>query len=511
MSKDRPSGTRQQTDTPDRRHFLQATAGVLAATGLSSACASHGFDFTNPGPGGGGSTTGSGRLIINGVDVSAADAGSVTSSALPGLNVTVPKTGSDLISGLAPGTYDATYTPPANHTITNLSVSIPADSTLAIASNKVAGNITLLAGTELDITVTLSFQAPGGGAGAISGTVKLTAGTGVPGGFVERIDASGNVLEAVPIGVGGAYTFPSPPAGANILRVQPAHTHNLAAGEPDTVTVNAGTNHDFLVELAYFYDDFQSYADTAALKNTTTGFGAITPFVNSTAFHIAAGGAVDIDPTGGPNGDRAMKYSWPDRTGLNTNFTVGTETVVRSTSRAPSPSGEIWVRFMSKETAGFHIGDLASNTSMAYKYIRIFTEPTGGGADCDFGWNPTGNAQTTGFSATTMTAFMEDPINGVHFNQSVNLGAAGTVFDGNWHTHVLHVTGMGSANCMFSIYRDGVLLLTMGPFLINGPPNNFHSVSWGDVMNNGPNQAQNRWFREVGIYFRRPSTRLGLL
>src|SRR5205085_3417939 len=118
---------------------------------------------------------------------------------------------------------------------------------------------------------------------------------------------------------------------------------------------------NFAVIPAIIYDDFQSYANTAALVNASTGLGkhGAGPGVNSVgAFTIQTGGAVVIDPTGGPDGLRTMRYDWAAQNASE----CGLDYYVDSTINFPSggvnlPNGELWIRLIDKLSPGFVNGN----------------------------------------------------------------------------------------------------------------------------------------------------------
>ena len=73
---------------------------------------------------------------------------------------------------------------------------------------------------------------------------------------------------------------------------------------------------------------------------------------------------------------------------------------------------------------------------------------------------------------------------------------------------VLGLIGLGSPQVTFIAYRNGVLLKTIsGPFFPNQPVavGAALDLQMGANINNGPDQQQSRWWRELGIYTSRPS------
>lgn len=353
------------------------------------------------------------------------------------------------------------------------------------------------------------------GSGTVQGAVTNTVGGGALAGGMVRILDSSRLVELGRGAVDGAgnYSIANVPAGNQIAQYNAPEGYGVGNGDPDdkpaAVPVNGVVVVNFTGTSSYFYEDFQRFANDAALFDATTGLGAIAPFTNATSFGIDAGGAIHLDLTGGPAGDKAMRYDWPNRAGLNSNFRVGFNLQVRNGSRVASPTDQLWIRCLDKFTLGFHEGDAGLATSMAYKQLRaFFINP--GFSDADFGVNASGNGQTTGYTSVPYITFAEDafapPTHTI--NPAFNFGDNLATFDGQYHAWVMGVIGVNSGSATIYYYRDGVLLYKFGPGLAFGgnPAGDlFWSCAFGDVMNNGPDQAQSRWIRQMGVYYGRPN------
>ena len=79
---------------------------------------------------------------------------------------------------------------------------------------------------------------------------------------------------------------------------------------------------------------------------------------------------------------------------------------------------------------------------------------------------------------------------------------------GAYHTWVIELLGIGSSSASFTTYLDGRKVGTVSaPFLSGETIGAGWAVMFemGANMNNGPDHAQSRWWREFGVYTTRPS------
>src|SRR5205823_2306331 len=127
----------------------------------------------------------------------------------------------------------------------------------------------------------------GGTTGGVQGSVtQVTGGASVGGGSLEVLTGT-TVVSTVAVSPGGLFNLGGLTPGAYDLRLHPNHGFSLGLSEPDTkpvtVAANAVATVNFAVIPAIIYDDFQSYANTAALVNASTGLGkhGAGPGVNS--------------------------------------------------------------------------------------------------------------------------------------------------------------------------------------------------------------------------------------
>jgi len=68
--------------------------------------------------------------------------------------------------------------------------------------------------------------------------------------------------------------------------------------------------------------------------------------------------------------------------------------------------------------------------------------------------------------------------------------------------------GIGTSNSTMNLYMDGTKVDTASaPFMVGQAldADDMLMLSLGANMNNGPDQTQQRWFSDIGVYTTRPS------
>jgi hypothetical protein len=292
-----------------------------------------------------------------------------------------------------------------------------------------------------------------------------------------------------------------------------------------------------------YSDDFQSYSDVSKitygdLNNhapTLGNFGFKSPqlfdYVKATSqgdhsapYGVAADGIgqFSLPATEGPFGDKAFKYTWaaspqnvpgplrsPAANSDISNYYVKEE-FRTAPNTLPVGTTELWLRFTDKLSSNFRVGGAgATGAMMEYKYffIQMHTDNTG------FSFAPIQlelDDQNTNPSASLLLRLkLIDIVSGNQVQrQSVDQALGGT-FLGSWHTWVVGITGIGTASCVVTVYRDGVQFSQVsGSWLVGstiGGASTQILFEMGANINNGPDQEQNRWWRELGIYKSRPS------
>jgi hypothetical protein len=395
-------------------------------------------------------------------------------------------------------------------------------------------------------SITLSM----GGTGSVAGSITLDGGsTALTGGFVELLDGS-TVVSTATVSASGTYSIGPISVKSYSLRYQPPLTHSIGTGELVTKPVNISTNTtstvDFKAQPAVYSDDFQSYTNVSDITygalgiktSLTPGKFGYTPagLINyvrtvSQGDHTAPYGVggdglglFALPATEGPFNDKAFRYTWaasPNNTpgGKRTppgaadisNYYVKQEFRTAVTA-FPAGTSEVWLRFTDKLSSNFRVGGAgATGSEMEYKYffISISTNKTGSSYAPvqieldDQNTNPSPNIilRTKLIDHTGGSAIQRQ-------SKDQNLAAN---FLGGWHTWVVGITGIGTANALVSVYLDGVLFTSVtGSYLaeagtvVGGSATDI-IFEMGANINNGPDQEQYRWWREIGVYKSRPS------
>jgi hypothetical protein len=346
---------------------------------------------------------------------------------------------------------------------------------------------------------------------SLSGTVTNTTGGGVSG-TIQVFSGATNIAN-VTVANNGSYSS-NLSAGTYTLKLQPSLSYSLGPSEPDnkTVTISSGTTTaNFIVQPALYADDFQTYTTAPLLGGCASPLGdsvlSAGEFFYGTNHVMGACSAnttwlISMDSTGGTTaGQKAARYDWPSGNGGSV--------YLGPRINSPPNMSELWVRWTSKESIGFvHGGNGATGSANEYKFFLIQVSPCPNGCP-QFGTYLDNAAAGLGVDPTRITFDSVDRLgnngNSLH-TLSYNLGSN---WSGKYHTWVAGVTGMGTNNMTYQIYYDGTLILEVSaPFLPGqtvGGPGQMIFLNIGANINNGPDNPQSRWFRELGIYTRRPS------
>jgi hypothetical protein len=392
-----------------------------------------------------------------------------------------------------------------------------ASGTSSVASVSSAGVVTAVGPGTTAITATLdgktgsatlTVQAPPSDA-PLSGSVADLTGKAVGGGTVEILSGT-TVVKTVPVSGAGAYTVSTLAPGTYGVRLQPPLTHSMGPSEPaqQTVVVASGTPavQSFVVQPALYYDDFQGYTTATLIGGCATGAIPSGAFFAGASHDMAScsnPSQISIDPAGGnTSGPKAVRYDWPAHPVLS-GYTLG----LGPRFNPPPVLTQLYVRFTSKESPGFaHGGGGALNSQNQYKFFLIQLGSGGVNGVAQFGVYLDNAAAGLGVDPTTVTMDMTDRLGNGSPLTGHNLGSAWT---GQFHTWVVEMTALGTSATTMRLYLDGVQInSTTAPYLPGrtvGGPGQILFLLLGANINNGPDKAQSRWFRELGVYTTRPS------
>jgi hypothetical protein len=347
----------------------------------------------------------------------------------------------------------------------------------------------------------------GGGTSALSGSVRDN-GVAIGGGSVEILSGS-TVVQTVAVQSNGTFSVPTIAAGTYDVRLHPSLKYSLGATEPQTrsVTIASGTpaSVSFTVQQAMYADDFQSYTSSSQINGGQMGGGN---FWNGTGHDIGAVSTpsqISLDPTGGLNGGKAMRYDWPARptaacTGAE--ITIG---IMPRLNPPPVATKDLWVRFTSKESPNFEHGRTGCG-GRSYKFFLVQFESGYYGKQGRIG-TYLGDASSASMMPTNLWMDMNDTQGSQTMNGALPIGG-NVSWGGQWHTWVMGLEGIGTSNATYTVYMDGKKINSINAAFLAGQsvgPGWAVTFEMGANMNNGPDSAQSRWFREFGVYSTRPS------
>jgi trimeric autotransporter adhesin len=336
------------------------------------------------------------------------------------------------------------------------------------------------------------------------GTVTLAGGAAVGGGTVQVFNSTGaTLLATVPVNGSGQWTASTLVAGTYRVVLQPAVSHSMGPSEAAfrTLTTPGTTTVSFVVQPALWFDDFQSYADSASLH---ANFGNI-PGVVSRSFNPP--GQITLDPTGGPGGTRAMRYNF--RVNGNSNQDLWTVIDYRGPSTAGPTVDTVWFRFTTRESPGFETG-CATCGNFAYKFFlvgigRSLGYPNTAGGRLGMYLQGPANAQTMG---ADMNDRNPDGLGYTgHFEPQRHQMGPNTGWTGTWNTWLVQVAFTSATNATMTMYRNGQQIATTlsNRYLTSANDRQLLDIELGSTLNSGPTVAQQRWWREFGMYRTRPS------
>lgn len=352
--------------------------------------------------------------------------------------------------------------------------------------------------------------APVGGNGTVTGTQTNTAGAAaVAGGTVQLIQGA-TTLTATPNG-SGVYTFSSVAPGAYTVTNQPPAGFGVGDAGTFGISVSAGgtTTQDLLVTAAQIYfTDMQSFTSTGQFTNTTSPIPA-GDFFEGTNHQILAvsegktGGSITYDATGGPSSTKAMKYHIASAGGgVSSPNSVSIQVRVNPALTLSN----CYVRWTDNISSTFQNGGSgAVGTQREYKSFLVDLGSGAGGLG-HIGVYYEGNDPTY-FVTMDSTDRLSGNVNTTHaVNQA--LGTIGS-WTGKWNTWVLCMENLGSSNYRLALYLNGTAIMnfTGQSFfpLQGGSVAGATQFQVGEQLNNGPDQAWDRTWKEVGMYSTRPS------
>jgi len=357
----------------------------------------------------------------------------------------------------------------------------------------------------------------GGSTFRISGTVTNASAQGVPGGVVKLYNSLGAIVDSqVPDGTGyyeftglsnGTY-YPMlhPPLGY-CLKSTEAGAQSVVYSNQGAVVVSGGNqSRPFDVVRPIWYEDY-NFADTAALRNTSTGFGNrnwLTGWNGDQSFHadgLGTAASVAMDATGGSAGQPCQKWTVPSlgsaacSPGGGNQKAVGLEC---NTNTQGAQTDEIWLRFRRKMSANFEFGYPGCPTH-SYKYQLFYlgsAAAIGGRVMMEIQWNGSSTDHRIHVQFADSSFWYTTGLDGMDGRR------------GSWLTWVLQISGIGGTTTC-NVYLNGALTPTMtgsGTFnpVLGSGAHVFRALTplnW----DNGPENLIEFWDEEVQVSATRPN------
>lgn len=280
----------------------------------------------------------------------------------------------------------------------------------------------------------------------------------------------------------------------------------------------------------HYFDDFSKYTTSAQLNSGVMkagNFWYAPPNANGSSsghdyVNVNNAGSISYDPV-----EKALRYDWPNRSALACNNEISTFINPRINPLSiilPNGARDLWVEFVSKESAGFAHGNYDYKTVNAagdtvstvcggrsYKFFLLNFERAGmlGRAGLYLGDGVPAAPLGPKDVHLSTTGFMDfsDQKGAYQYQGGLPIGGAAG-WGGVYHRWTMELKGIGTAAATFTTYLDGKKLHTLASPFLNGE--NVHSgpfvlyFSMGANMNSGPSHAESRWFREFGVYTVKP-------
>ena len=364
--------------------------------------------------------------------------------------------------------------------------------------------------------------------GTVTGTVVDGSAVAVPGGTIELLLLGAAYATAIPNG-SGVYTFSNVPVGSYTIQQQPPLAYSIGPSESDSYSISvsggATTTQNFVVQSAIYSDNFSTYSTDGNFTHTGGAFvtgdffkaapngQAQVTIASANPSRNQFAGAIVCDLTGGFTGGPSMRYDFPAQP-ANCNFATPSDSDWTTASQPRMSTYDIgsnpnmWWRVSQKVSASWEHGASASTNARAYKFLEftLDKESPPFSNNSRFGIYLFDGSPTP--LGTNVYCDWSDRVSGTSNFISGSPGqvtALGSTYGGTYDTWVIGALGMGTSSGTFKLYRNGVLISTLSQTYFNGITDAAITFALGANINNGPDDAQSRWFCEMGVYKSRPS------
>lgn len=339
--------------------------------------------------------------------------------------------------------------------------------------------------------------------GTISGTVVDGSSNPISG-CVVQLSSGGTLVGSGTTNGSGVYSISGIFPSSYTLTLHPSLNYCLGVSEPNSYIISVGSGQtvtqNFVVQLALYSTDFQSFSTAQLLAHASPIANGDFFYHNDTAYQIAidpTGMPITSDATGGPGGSsKAMKYAYPARPASPTSYTIQLGPRIFP----PPILTEVWFRWTDKYSLGFEDGGAGQHGAL--RSYKVFLAQIGvGGSTKELG------VYFGGDTSQGQNITFQMNVDAVYAYNGNDIPSANWM--GNYHSFVMGSTGLGTANCISTLYMDGLVILTCtGPFFPGGTVGGAGQILFPNLaanINNGPDLAQDRWWREFGMYTKRPS------
>jgi hypothetical protein len=395
----------------------------------------------------------------------------------------------------------------------------------------------------------------------VTGSVVDDADDPVEGLTVQLIDANAAVVDTDTTSALGAFSLTADEAGVHTVLV---HAPLAFCCDDETVNVNGAQSAvDVTLTPSIYDDDFTAYdnindmhyGDTASHAPSSGKFGyrspAVIDFVKAKSQGDESSGPSDhygVGPGDPPVpgtgigqfslvndvtlGRQVYRQKWaasalnvpggsrtPSEAADQSNYYVRQEGRV-GVNVIPNGTSEIWLRFTDKFSSNWRCGGGgATGSQLEYKsfFLSMAASGTGGSSAFLFQLEIDDQNNTPSSDLIARIKIVDIPSGGGQTQRASHDTNLAADFLGDWHTWVVGMTGIGTANYRLVVYLDGVLLDELDTDTVLGGPIAFLNgqtiggatgdmpFEMGANINNGPNQEQTRDWAEFGLYFKRPS------
>lgn len=215
-------------------------------------------------------------------------------------------------------------------------------------------------------------------------------------------------------------------------------------------------------------EDFSTYSSTANMLSDPRGIYSVGEDVQTPE--------MALDTTVGfGTSTKSMRFDFPARDSICTDYTIGRNI------NLPSDQSDVYLEVVAKFQNGW------TNTAPGCSGVS--------NEDYKFVF---GRVRTSGrFNVMVGTYNSEFTVGYPGGEDNFEGGAAGTLFDGQWHTYRFHMKVGSSGAC--KLWVDGVVVKDYGT--VSMAANQIYGIALGRNINQGPPSPQSMWWGKVSVWY----------